>query len=92
MQLLQLLLPQNNTKNIINTIIFSENERIRIDFDSDRQILIERFKHRENITTNEYDRKIEKYYNSYVKVLENSSAKALDTSKKNVIEKIRDLI
>ena len=36
----------------INTINFSKDERIRIDFSVDKKILIERFKQRENILEN----------------------------------------
>ena len=46
----------------INTIDFLENERIRIDFIADEEILIDRFKRRENITKNEFDENIIKYY------------------------------
>ena len=33
----------------INTITFSEDERVQIDFNVDKKILIQRFKQRENI-------------------------------------------
>ena len=36
----------------INTITFSEDERVQIDFTVDKKILIQRFKQRENITEN----------------------------------------
>ena len=67
----------------INTISFSENERIRIDFTADKEILIDRFKQRENITQSELDENIIKYYNSYEEVLKDSVSSLLDTNDKN---------
>ena len=49
----------------INTIIFSEDLRIQIDLEVDKNILIQRFKKRENITENTFDKNIELYYKSY---------------------------
>lgn len=76
----------------INTIDFLENERIRIDFIADEEILIDRFKRRENITKNEFDENIIKYYKSYEEVLKNSISNLLDTDDKNIIEKVNNLI
>ena len=76
----------------INTISFSENERTRIDFKSDINILIERFKQRENITENKFDKNIEIYYKSYEEVLKYSISNVLDTKSKNIIEEINNLI
>ncbi len=76
----------------INTIIFFENERTRIDFQSDMNILIERFKQRENITENKFDKNIKIYYKSYEDVLKDSVSNILDTNSKNVIEEINNLI
>ena len=76
----------------INTISFLENERTRIDFKSDINILIERFKQRENITENKFDKNIEIYYKSYEDVLKDSVSNVLDTNSKNVIEEINNLI
>lgn len=76
----------------INTIGFSEVERISIDFKVDKKILIERFKQRENITENKFDKNIELYYKSYEQVLRDSVANILDTTDKDIIEKINNLI
>lgn len=76
----------------INTISFLENERTRIDFKSDINILIERFKQRENITVSEFDKNIEIYYKSYEEVLKDSVSNVLDTNSKNIIEEINNLI
>lgn len=76
----------------INTISFFENERTRIDFQSDMSTLIERFKQRENITENKFDKNIKVYYKSYEDVLKDSVSNVLDTNSKNVIEEINNLI
>lgn len=76
----------------INTINFSEDERIRIDFSVDKKILIERFKQRENILEKAFDENIELYYKSYENVLKDSISTILDTTDKEIIEKINDLI
>ena len=76
----------------INTIIFSEDLRIKIDLDVDKNILIQRFKKRENITKNIFDKNIELYYESYEKVLEDNDSNILDTTDKDIIEKINNLI
>ena len=76
----------------INTIIFSEDLRIKIDLDVDKNILIQRFKKRENITENIFDKNIELYYESYEKVLEDNDSNILDTTDKDIIEKINNLI
>lgn len=76
----------------INTIIFSEDLRIKIDLDVDKIILIQRFKKRENITENIFDKNIELYYESYEKVLEDNDSNILDTTDKDIIEKINNLI
>ena len=76
----------------INTIDFSKDERIKIDFITDKKILIERFKKRENIIKNVFDKNIELYYKSYENVLKYSKAKKLDTTDKNIIQNIINLI
>ena len=50
----------------INTIDFLKDERIKIDFKADKNILIERFKKRENITEVTFDKNIELYYKSSI--------------------------
>ena len=76
----------------INTLNFLENDRIRIDFIANKEILIDRFKRRENITKNELDKNITKYYKSYEAVLKKSVSNLLDTNDKNIIEKVNNLI
>lgn len=76
----------------INTIDFSKDERIKIDFKSDKNILIERFKKRENITETTFDKNIELYYKSYEEVLKDSVSNILDTTNKETITKINNLI
>lgn len=76
----------------INTIDFSVDKRIKIDFIVDRKILMERFKKRENIIENAFDKNIELYYKSYEKVLKDNVSNTLDTTDKNIIEKINNLI
>ena len=76
----------------INTIDFSKDERIKIDFKTDKNILIERFKKRENITKNTFDENIELYYRSYEEVLKDSVSNTLDTTDKDIITKINNLI
>lgn len=77
----------------INTIDFSKDERIKIDFIADKNILIERFKQRENITESSFDNNIELYYKSYEEILKDSVSNTLDTTTdKDIIEKIDSLI
>ena len=76
----------------INTIIFSKYARIKIDLAVDKKILIQRFKKRENITENTFDKNIELYYKSYEEVLKDNESNILDTTDKDIIEKINDLI
>lgn len=76
----------------INTISFYEDKRTRIDFVSDKNILIDRFKQRENIIKSDFDKSIKTYYKSYEEVLKDSSSIVLDTSNKNIIEKINSLL
>ena len=76
----------------INTVNFSEDERIKIDFSVDKKILIEQFKKRENITENTFDKNIELYYESYESVLKENTSCILDTTNKNIIEEINNLI
>lgn len=76
----------------INTINFSRYERIRIDFSVDKKILIERFKQREKIVGKVFDENIELYYKSYENVLKDSVSTILDTTDKEIIEKINSLI
>lgn len=56
------------------------------------KILIERFKQRENILEKAFDENIELYYKSYENVLKDSISTILDTTDKEIIEKINDLI
>ena len=72
----------------INTIIFSKDVKIKIDLTVNKKILIQRFKNREKITENTFDKNIELYYKSYEEVLRNSDANILDTTDKDIIEKI----
>lgn len=76
----------------INTINFSKDERIRIDFSTNKKSLIERFKKREEITQNTFDKNIELYYQSYEKVLKDSTSNILDTTDEDIITKINNLI
>ena len=63
-----------------------------IDFKADKNILIERFKKRENITEIKFDKNIELYYKSYEEVLKDSVSNTLDTTDKDIITKINNLI
>ena len=76
----------------INTIDFSRDKRIRIDFKVNKKILIKRFKQRENITENTFDKNIELYYKSYEETLKDSVSNILDTTDKDIIEKINKFI
>lgn len=76
----------------INTVDFSNDERIRINFSSDKKTLIKRFKQREHIIDDIYDKNIELYYKSYEEVLKKCVAIKLDTEDKNIIKKIYNLI
>lgn len=76
----------------INTIDFSKDERIKIDFTADKNILIERFKQRERIKESASDKNIELYYKSYEEVLKDSISNILETTDKDVIKKITNLI
>lgn len=75
----------------INTVEFTNQRRIRVDFSSDKDILINRFNDRENIKNN-LDEKLRLYYKSYEEVLLNSKANLFDTTKINVIDKIFELL
>lgn len=75
----------------INTVEFTNETRIRIDFTSDKDILVNRFKNRENIEDN-LEENIKLYYQSYEDLLLNSHAILLDTTKLNVIDKILKLL
>ena len=76
----------------INTITFSEDERVQIDFTVDKKILIQRFRQRENITEDTFDKNIELYYKSYEKILKDNVSNTLDTTDKDIIKKINYLI
>ena len=76
----------------INTITFSEDERVQIDFTVDKKILIQRFKQRENITEDTFDKNIELYYKSYEKILKDNVSNILDTTDKDIIKEINYLI
>ena len=54
--------------------------------------LIKRFKQRENITENTFDKNIELYYKSYEETLKDSVSNILDTTDKDIIEKINKFI
>ena len=75
----------------INTINFSEDERIKIDFSVDKKTLIKRFKQRENIKENTFDKNIELYYKSYENILKECVSYILDTTNKNIVEEISNL-
>lgn len=75
----------------INTVEFTNQRRIRVDFSSDKDILINRFNDRENIKNN-LDEKLKLYYKSYEEVLLNSKANSFDTTKMDVIDKILELL
>ena len=76
----------------INTIEFSKDAMVKIDFVADQKILVERFKKRENIRVNIFDKNIKMYYKSYEEVLKNSVSNILDTTDKDIVQKINDLI
>ncbi len=76
----------------INTITFSEDERVQIDFNVDKKILIQRFKQRENITEDTFDKNIKLYYKSYEEILKDNVSNTLDTTDKDIIKKINYLI
>ena len=76
----------------INTITFSEDERVQIDFTVDKKILIQRFKQRENITEDTFDKNIKLYYKSYEEILKDNVSNTLDTTDKDIIKKINYLI
>ena len=76
----------------INVIDFSEDKKIKIDFIANKNILIERFKQRENITENIFDNNIELYYKSYEEILKFSTSYTLNTADENIIEEINNLI
>lgn len=76
----------------INAITFSEDERVQIDFTVDKKILIQRFRQRENITEDRFDKNIELYYKSYEKILKDNVSNILDTTDKDIIKEINYLI
>ena len=76
----------------INTIAFYKDARIKIDLAVDKKILTQRFKKREKITENTFDKNIELYYKSYKEVLKDIDSNILDTTDKDIIEKINALI
>lgn len=76
----------------MNTINFPIKSRIKIDFTTDKNTLICRFKQRENILDNSFDKNIEIYYKSYEEVLKDSDSTILNTADKNILEKINKLI
>ncbi len=76
---------------LINTVEFTNQTRIMVDFTSYKDILINRFKDRENIKNN-LDENLKLYYESYEEVLLNSKATLLDTTKMNAIDKILELL
>lgn len=76
----------------INTVDFSKDKRIKIDFSSNKKTLIKRFKQREHIRDNTYDENIELYYKSYEEVLKECVVTKFDTEDINIIEKISNFI
>ena len=54
--------------------------------------LIKRFKQGENITENMFNKNIELYYKSYEETLKDSVSNILDTTDKDIIEKINKFI
>ena len=76
----------------ISPNIFSKDARIQIDLAVDKKILIQRFKKRENITENTFDKNIELYYKSYEEVLTDNDSNILGTTDKDIIEKINKFI
>lgn len=75
----------------INTINFQEERRIRINFVSDLEILMKRFKDREKITEIPNENLI-LYYKSYQDVLNEGKANILDTTDINIMKKIDDVL
>ena len=75
----------------INTIEFTKKTRIKIDFTSDKSIIINRFKNREKIEDG-LDNKLKLYYKSYEDILTGSKAILLDTTKIDVTDKILKLL
>lgn len=75
----------------INTIEFTKKTRIKIDFTSDKSIIINRFKNREKIEDS-LDNKLKLYYKSYEDILTCSKAILLDTTKIDVTDKILKLL
>lgn len=76
----------------INTITFCKDERVQIDLTVDKKILIQRFKQRENVTENTFDKNIEVYYKSYEELLKDNVSNTLNTTDKDIIKKINYLI
>jgi len=75
----------------INVMEFSKRAYLNIDFNSDYPVLIKRFIEREKIQKN-YDNELKDYYDSYSSVLKKSNAIKFDTSKINVVGKIKNLL
>ena len=75
----------------INTIDFMNECRICIDFFSDKNVLLNRFKARENIK-GEMSKNLAIYYLSYEKVLKKSIAFKLDTTDINIIDIVCSII
>ena len=76
----------------INTIEFSNDVRVKIDFVADMNLLFNRFKGREKIIDNKYDVNIEFYYQTYQEVLKQSFSHKLKTTDSDVFQKINALI
>lgn len=75
----------------INVMKFSKVAYLKIDFDSDYQILKQRFLERENIK-NDNSLALDDYYKSYSEILKESDAIKMDTIKNNVLKEIKSLI
>lgn len=76
----------------INTMCFFEEERIKIDFTDTKRCLIKRFKKRENIKVDTFDRNLELYFKSYEEILKYNISNTLYATDRDIIKKIKDLI
>ncbi len=75
----------------INTINFGHFRRIKIDFICNHDVLIERFKKRENIEENIHPN-VQLYYASYEEVLRKSDAIKVDTTDCEWLKKVTNLL
>ena len=77
---------------LLTQLIFQEIKEFELISKLIKKILIKRFKQRENITENTFDKNIELYYKSYEETLKDSVSNILDTTDKDIIEKINKFI